>query len=146
MVITQESAKMGSMLRTLQSTSKARSSYRECLDEAASLGVQQDDIVPLNVQPQAFVQNSGPSNANDIVLDFVGKHQTFQGAQHIVRGRHGVFGHDNHTADIDFQSCSPLLEVNVDGRAGRPCDSDIVDQNVKPAKTVQRVLNCSSAV
>lgn len=56
---------------------------QQCLDEAASLGVQQDDIVPLNVQPQAFVQNSGPSNANDIVLDFVGKHQTFQGAQHI---------------------------------------------------------------
>lgn len=56
---------------------------QQCLDEAASLGVQQDDVVPLNVQPQAFVQDSGHSNAIDIVLDFVAKHQTLKDAQHI---------------------------------------------------------------
>lgn len=54
-----------------------------CLDKAAFLGVPPDDIVPLNVQPLAFVEKNGLSNAIDIVLDFVGKHQTFQDAQHI---------------------------------------------------------------
>lgn len=56
---------------------------QQCLDKAALLGVPRDDIVPLNVQPLAFVQNNRLSNAIDIVLDFVGKHQTFQDAQHI---------------------------------------------------------------
>ena len=56
---------------------------QQCLDKAALLGVPRDDIVPVNVQPLAFVQDNGFSNAIDIVLDFVGKHQTFQDAQHI---------------------------------------------------------------
>lgn len=54
-----------------------------CLDRAAFLGVPRDDIVPPNVQPQTFVRDHGLTNAIDVVLDFVGKNQTFQDAQQI---------------------------------------------------------------
>lgn len=56
-----------------------------CLDTARSLGVPLEDIVPPSVPPQDFVRDHGLSNKIDTVLDFVGKHQTFEDAQHIGR-------------------------------------------------------------
>jgi len=54
---------------------------QERLDEAAKLGVPQDDIVPVEKSPQEFVAERGL--LIDSVLDFVGTHQTFEDAQHI---------------------------------------------------------------
>ncbi|KAH8169106.1 alcohol dehydrogenase groES-like domain-containing protein [Sarocladium implicatum] len=53
------------------------------LDEAAALGVPQEDIVPVGVSPREFVAEKGLHI--DTVLDFVGMRQTFEDAQHIVR-------------------------------------------------------------
>lgn len=54
-----------------------------CLDRAISLGVPVEDIVSPSVPPQDFVRNRGLINRIDTVLDFVGKHQTFEDAQQI---------------------------------------------------------------
>jgi D-arabinose 1-dehydrogenase-like Zn-dependent alcohol dehydrogenase len=54
---------------------------QERLDEAKSLGVPEQDIVPVGQSPQEFVQERGL--LIDTVLDFVGTHQTFEDAQHI---------------------------------------------------------------
>ncbi|KAK4925501.1 hypothetical protein LTR49_007568 [Elasticomyces elasticus] len=56
-----------------------------CLDRALSLGVPSSHIVPLGTAPQEFVLDNFKDIKIDVVLDFVGKHQTFQDAQNIVR-------------------------------------------------------------
>ncbi|KAK7420262.1 hypothetical protein QQX98_002917 [Neonectria punicea] len=55
------------------------------LEDAAKLGVPRSDIVPIGKSPQDFVVESGLEGKIDTVLDFVGTHQTFEDAQHIVR-------------------------------------------------------------
>lgn len=54
---------------------------QERLDEARSIGVPEQDIVPIGKPPQDFVEERGVPI--DTVLDFVGTHQTFEDAQHI---------------------------------------------------------------
>ena len=54
---------------------------QERLVEARSIGVPEQDIVPVDKSPQEFVQERGL--LIDTVLDFVGTHQTFDDAQHI---------------------------------------------------------------
>ncbi|KAI1848027.1 hypothetical protein JX265_002031 [Neoarthrinium moseri] len=56
---------------------------QERLDEAAKLGIPSSDIVPVGKSPQEFVMENDLKI--DTVLDFVGTHQTFEDAQHIVR-------------------------------------------------------------
>ncbi|KAK5684588.1 hypothetical protein LTS10_004460 [Elasticomyces elasticus] len=56
-----------------------------CLDRALSLGVPSSNIVPVGTAPQEFVLYNFKDIKIDAVLDFVGKHQTFQDAQNIVR-------------------------------------------------------------
>lgn len=56
-----------------------------CLDRALSLGVPPSHIVPLDTTPQQFVLGNFKETRIDAVLDFVGKHQTFQDAQQIGR-------------------------------------------------------------
>lgn len=51
------------------------------LDEAAALGVPEEDIVPVGVSPRDFVASKGLQI--DTVLDFVGMRQTFEDAQHL---------------------------------------------------------------
>ncbi|KAF4447333.1 hypothetical protein F53441_9130 [Fusarium austroafricanum] len=58
---------------------------QELLDEAKDLGVPEGDIVPVGMPPQEFVKQKGLEGKIDTVLDFVGRHQTFEDAQHIVR-------------------------------------------------------------
>ncbi|KAJ9652505.1 hypothetical protein H2198_008253 [Neophaeococcomyces mojaviensis] len=56
---------------------------QERLDEAVRIGVPPEDVVPLNSSIRDFVQEKGL--LIDTTLDFVGKHQTFQDAQNILR-------------------------------------------------------------
>ncbi|RBR26104.1 uncharacterized protein FIESC28_01132 [Fusarium coffeatum] len=58
---------------------------QDLLNEAEHLGIPSSDIVPVGTSPQDFVIESGLSGKIDTVLDFVGTHQTFEDAQHIVR-------------------------------------------------------------
>ncbi|KAG8162757.1 hypothetical protein KVR01_007235 [Diaporthe batatas] len=58
---------------------------QSCLDTAKSLGVPADDIVPLSMGAEEFLRNKGPETRIDTVLEFVGKHETFEAAQQIVR-------------------------------------------------------------
>ncbi|KAM0367782.1 hypothetical protein ACHAPY_011661, partial [Fusarium culmorum] len=58
---------------------------QELLDEAKALGIPEKDIVPVGKRPQDFVKDNGLEGKIDTVLDFVGTHQTFEDAQHIVR-------------------------------------------------------------
>lgn len=55
----------------------------EKLDAAFELGVPREDIVPAGQSVQDFVKNKGLEGKIDTVLEFVGKHQTFQDAQRI---------------------------------------------------------------
>ncbi|WAO97396.1 PKS-ER domain-containing protein [Fusarium falciforme] len=55
------------------------------LDEAQKLGIPPCDIVPIGASPQEFVTGAKLDGKIDTVLDFVGTHQTFEDAQHIVR-------------------------------------------------------------
>lgn len=56
---------------------------QELLDEAIALGIPKDDLVPIGMPPQDFVNARGLQGKIDTVLDFVGLHQTFEDAQHI---------------------------------------------------------------
>ncbi|KAF5017609.1 hypothetical protein F66182_10435 [Fusarium sp. NRRL 66182] len=58
---------------------------QELLDEAEALGIPSHDMVPIGTPPQEFVSENGLQGRIDTVLDFVGTHQTFEDAQHIVR-------------------------------------------------------------
>ncbi|KAG5757934.1 hypothetical protein H9Q72_013926 [Fusarium xylarioides] len=58
---------------------------QELLDEAKALGIPEKDIVPTGKPPQDFIKENGLEGKIDTVLDFVGTHQTFEDAQHIVR-------------------------------------------------------------
>ncbi|KAH7146138.1 chaperonin 10-like protein [Dactylonectria macrodidyma] len=58
---------------------------QERLDEAQRLGIPSCDVVPIGTPPQEFVTKVGLTGSIDTVLDFVGTHQTFEDAQHIVR-------------------------------------------------------------
>ncbi|KAM5344092.1 hypothetical protein ACJ41O_012629 [Fusarium nematophilum] len=58
---------------------------QERLDEAQKLGIPSCDIVPIGTPPQEFVARANLDGKVDTVLDFVGTHQTFEDAQHIVR-------------------------------------------------------------
>ncbi|TPX07207.1 uncharacterized protein E0L32_010910 [Thyridium curvatum] len=55
----------------------------ESLNQARKLGIPDKDIVPIGHSPQEFVKER--QILIDTVLDFVGTHQTFEDAQHIVR-------------------------------------------------------------
>ncbi|KAK5220901.1 hypothetical protein LTR96_011127 [Exophiala xenobiotica] len=55
----------------------------QLLDGAIKIGVPPQDVVPLNSSIRDFVQERGL--LMDTTLDFVGKHQTFQDAQNILR-------------------------------------------------------------
>jgi propanol-preferring alcohol dehydrogenase len=50
---------------------------------AVELGIPESDIVPVGKSLVDFIQESGLYGKVDTVLDFVGKHQTFEDAQHI---------------------------------------------------------------
>ncbi|KAG5655253.1 hypothetical protein KAF25_010405 [Fusarium avenaceum] len=58
---------------------------QELLDEAQKLGIPSRDLVPIGTPPQQFIAENDLSGKIDTVLDFVGTHQTFEDAQHIVR-------------------------------------------------------------
>ncbi|KAJ5672050.1 hypothetical protein N7507_001177 [Penicillium longicatenatum] len=58
---------------------------QEKLDAALKLGIPATDIVPVGKSVQDFIQESDLQGKIDTVLEFVGKHQTFQDALHIVR-------------------------------------------------------------
>ncbi|CAI7667291.1 unnamed protein product [Penicillium pancosmium] len=58
---------------------------QEKLDAALSLGIPAEDIVPVGKSVQSFVKENGLQGKIDTVLDIVGKHQTFEDAQQIVR-------------------------------------------------------------
>lgn len=60
----------------------------EKLDAAFELGVPREDIVPAGKSVQDFVTEKGLEGKIDTVLEFVGKHQTFQDAQQI--GEHSA--------------------------------------------------------
>lgn len=55
----------------------------QLLDEAARFGVPREDLIPAGVSVKDFVREKGLLGRIDTTLDFVGKHQTFQDAQHI---------------------------------------------------------------
>lgn len=55
------------------------------LEEAARLGIPQEDIVPVAHSVQEFIKERGLLGKIDVTLDFVGKHQTFGDAQQIGR-------------------------------------------------------------
>ena len=57
----------------------------ELLDQAAQFGVPREDIVPAGKSVRDFVRERGLQGRIDTTLDFVGKHQTFQDAQHISK-------------------------------------------------------------
>lgn len=61
---------------------------QSCLDTAKCLGVPTDDIVPVGVGAEDFLKNKGPETRIDTVLDFVGKHETFEAGQHIGEPSH----------------------------------------------------------
>lgn len=66
---------------------------QSCLDTAKSLGVPTDDIVPVGVGAEDFLKTKGPETRIDTVLDFVGKHETFEAGQHIGEPSHSrIFG------------------------------------------------------
>jgi propanol-preferring alcohol dehydrogenase len=56
---------------------------QELLDEAAALGIPRSDLVPVGKSPPEWVNENGFYGKIDTVLDFVGRHQTFEDAQHI---------------------------------------------------------------
>ncbi|KAJ5825866.1 Short-chain dehydrogenase/reductase SDR [Penicillium riverlandense] len=58
---------------------------QERLEEAVRFGVPRQDIVPAGKSVQEFVHENGLQGKIDTTLDFVGKHQTFEDAQRIVR-------------------------------------------------------------
>ncbi|KAL6915222.1 hypothetical protein FSST1_012982 [Fusarium sambucinum] len=58
---------------------------QDLLDEAEHLGIPSSDIVPIGKSPQDFILENCLSGKIDTVFDFVGTHQTFEDAQHIVR-------------------------------------------------------------
>lgn len=55
----------------------------QLLDEAARFGVPREDLVPAGASVRDFVREKGLMGRIDTTLDFVGKHQTCQDAQHI---------------------------------------------------------------
>lgn len=59
----------------------------ELLDQAVQFGVPREDIVPAGKSVCDFVRERGLQGRIDTTLDFVGKHQTFQDAQHIGKLR-----------------------------------------------------------
>ncbi|BCS18609.1 uncharacterized protein APUU_11437S [Aspergillus puulaauensis] len=57
----------------------------ELLDQGAQFGVPREDIVPAGKSVCDFVRERRLQGRIDTTLDFVGMHQTFQDAQHIIR-------------------------------------------------------------
>ncbi|KAK5203003.1 hypothetical protein LTR96_011108 [Exophiala xenobiotica] len=58
---------------------------QERLDEAIKIGVPKEDAIPAAKPVQDFLREAGLLGKIDTTLDFVGKHQTFQDAQNILR-------------------------------------------------------------
>ncbi|OBT81552.1 hypothetical protein VE02_09480 [Pseudogymnoascus sp. 03VT05] len=58
---------------------------QERLDEAIKIGVPKGDVVPAGKSVQEFVKENGLEGKIDTTLDFVGKNQTSQDAQNILR-------------------------------------------------------------
>ncbi|CEJ58117.1 hypothetical protein PMG11_06787 [Penicillium brasilianum] len=77
----------------------------EKLDAAFELGVPREDIVPAGQSVQNFVRDKGLAGKIDTVLEFVGKHQTFQDAQQIVRagGKILCVGTLDRTNELDMK-------------------------------------------
>ncbi|KAJ5371295.1 uncharacterized protein N7496_007387 [Penicillium cataractarum] len=77
----------------------------EKLDAAFELGVPREDIVPAGQSVQDFVKENGLEGKIDTVLEFVGKHQTFQDAQQIVRpgGKILCVGTLDRTNELDMK-------------------------------------------
>lgn len=65
----------------------------ELLDEAERFGVPRADIVPAGKLAREFVAEKGLEGKIDTTLDFVGKHQTFQDAQHIGKLNSWIIGY-----------------------------------------------------
>ncbi|KAJ5116542.1 hypothetical protein N7456_000890 [Penicillium angulare] len=78
---------------------------QEKLDSALKIGVPATDIVPIGKSVQDFIQESGLRGKIDTVLEFVGKHQTFQDAQKIVRpgGKILCVGTLDRTNELDMK-------------------------------------------
>ncbi|KAH8695553.1 chaperonin 10-like protein [Talaromyces proteolyticus] len=78
---------------------------QERLDEAERAGVPKPDIVPAGVSVQEFVRDNSLEGKIDTVLDFVGKNQTFEDAQSIVRrgGKLVCIGTLDETNTIDMK-------------------------------------------
>ncbi|GAM33517.1 hypothetical protein TCE0_011r00466 [Talaromyces pinophilus] len=78
---------------------------QERLDEAKKIGVPEEDIVPVGTSVQDFVRENSLGGKIDTVLDFVGKDQTFQDAQAIVRrgGKMVCIGTLDDTNVIDMK-------------------------------------------
>ncbi|KAJ5690696.1 hypothetical protein N7462_005088 [Penicillium macrosclerotiorum] len=79
---------------------------QEKLDAALELGVPQEDIVPAGKPIQEFLKDKRLEGKIDTVLDFVGKHQTFQDAQNIVRpgGKILCVGTLDRTNELDMKT------------------------------------------
>ncbi|OJJ81310.1 zinc-binding dehydrogenase [Aspergillus glaucus CBS 516.65] len=78
---------------------------QEKLDAALKLGVPREDIIPIGKSVQDFVKENCLQGKIDTILEFVGKHQTFQDAQQIVRpgGKILCVGTLDRTNELDMK-------------------------------------------
>ncbi|KAH8898226.1 N-benzyl-3-pyrrolidinol dehydrogenase [Thozetella sp. PMI_491] len=58
---------------------------QDLLDAAEAMGIPKEDLAPAKSLPTEFVKEAGLEEKIDVVIDFVGTHQTFSDAQRIVR-------------------------------------------------------------
>jgi len=61
---------------------------QENLNEAARLGINKEDMVPIGTSIREWVQENGWTGKISVVADFVGMAQTFDDAQHIGQDAH----------------------------------------------------------
>lgn len=80
----------------------------ELLDQAAQFGVPREDIVPAGKSVRDFVRERGLQGRIDTTLDFVGKHQTFQDAQHISK----LFDGSRKMYPVTYWSCQFVVGAN----------------------------------
>lgn len=88
---------------------------QEKLDSALELGVPAADIVPVEKPVQEFIRESGLQGKIDTVLEFVGKHQTFQDAQNIGMSPSflGFLLTPGVSTDISVVCCSSAWRQNT---------------------------------
>lgn len=80
----------------------------ELLDQASRFGVPSEDIVPAGKSVRDFVRERGLQGRIDTTLDFVGKHQTFQDAQHIGKLLDG----SSKMYPVTYWSCQFVVGAN----------------------------------